>query len=191
MKRTELGKKYVKNKTYKNVNSHKEQWNFCSKFYKKESKKINERLDLKVIDNKEFWKTIKVFLYDKVTTFSKILLAEKVEIISDESKVANSSSDFFENAIRLLNTKAKENSHESCCLNNPVEIAIKKFEEHPSITLLAKKLLSMKVFISYKQNLREFSKKLLIWKIKNETLKHSYLPTQDVSDVCSPILANI
>ena len=161
MKRPELGNKYVKNKTYKNVNSYKEQWNFCSKLYKKESKKINERFDLKVIDNKEFWKTIEVFLYDKGTTSSKILV-EKAEMISDESKIANSSSDFFENDIRLLGTKAKENSHESCCLNNPLEIVIKKFEEHPSITLLAKNLLSMKVFISYKQNVREFSKKLLI-----------------------------
>ena len=170
MKRPELGNKYVKNKTYKNVNSYKEQWNFCSKLYKKESKKIKERFDLKVIDNKEFWKTIEVFLYDKVTTSSKILV-EKAEMISNESKIVNSSSDFFEIDIRLLGTKAKENSHESCCLNNPLEIAIKKFEEHPSITLLAKNLLSMKVFISYKQNVREFSKKLLIWKIKYETLK--------------------
>ena len=48
-------------------------------------------LDLKnVTDNKEFWKTLKPFLSDKVTNFPKISLAEKGEIISDESKVANS-----------------------------------------------------------------------------------------------------
>ena len=47
-------------------------------------------LDLKnVTDNKEFWKTLKPSLSDKVTNFPKISLAEKGEIISDESKVAN------------------------------------------------------------------------------------------------------
>ena len=60
-------------------------------------------LDLNnVNDNKEIWKTVKPFLSDKVTAFLKISLAEKGEIISNESKVANSCSYFFENAIRLL-----------------------------------------------------------------------------------------
>ena len=45
--------------------------NFCSKLYKKESKKY-ESLDLKnVTDNKGFWKTVKPFLSYKVTTFRK------------------------------------------------------------------------------------------------------------------------
>ena len=63
-------------------------------------------LDLKnVTDNKEFWKTVKPFLSNKVTTFPKISLVEKGEIISDESKVANSFSNFFENAIVHLVSK--------------------------------------------------------------------------------------
>ena len=60
-------------------------------------------LDLKnVTDNKEFGKTVKPFLSDKVATFPKISLVGKGEIIPDESKVANSFSNFFENAIRSL-----------------------------------------------------------------------------------------
>ena len=57
--------------------------------------------------NKEFWKTVKQFLYHKVTAFPKISLAEKVEIISDESKFANSFSNFFEKTTRSLGIKAK------------------------------------------------------------------------------------
>ena len=53
-------------------------------------------------NNKEFWKTVKRFLSHKVTTFPKISLLEKEEIISAESKVANSFSNFFENARRSL-----------------------------------------------------------------------------------------
>ena len=114
MKRSELGNKYVKNKTNENLKSYKKQRNFCSKLYKKERKKYYEMLDLKnVTDNKEFWKTVKPFLSDKVTTFPKISLVEKGEIISDESKVANSFSNFFENAIRSLRIKANEHSQEN------------------------------------------------------------------------------
>ena len=94
-------------------------------------------LDLKnVTDNKEFWKTVKPFLSDKVTTFPKISLVEKGKIISDESKVANSFSNFFENAIRSLGIKANEHSQENYELKNPVEIAIK----HPSRNLIKKNI---------------------------------------------------
>ena len=114
MKRSELESKYVKNKTNENLKSYKKQRNFCSKLYKKERKKYYEMLDLKnVTDNKEFWKTVKPFLSDKVTTFPKISLVEKGKIISDESKVANSFSNFFENAIRSLGIKANEHSQEN------------------------------------------------------------------------------
>ena len=90
MKRSELESKYVKNKTSENLRSYKKQRNFCSKLYKKERKKYYERLDLNnVTDNKKFWKTVKSFLSDKVTTFPKISLAQNDEIISDESKLAN------------------------------------------------------------------------------------------------------
>ena len=135
MKRSELENKYVKNKT------NEKQRNFCSKLYKKERKKYYEMLDLKnVTDNKEFWKTVKPFLSDKVTTFPKISLVEKGEIISDESKVANSFSNFFENAIRSLGIKANEYSHENYDLKNPAEIVIKKFEQHSRTNLIDKNI---------------------------------------------------
>ena len=56
-------------------------------------------------------------------------MAEKGVIISDKSKVANSFSDFFENAIRSLGIKANEHSQENYDLKNAVEIAIKKFNK--------------------------------------------------------------
>ena len=104
-------------------------------------------LDLKnMTDNKEFWKTVKPFLSDKVTTFPKISLVEKGEIISDESKVANSFSNFFENAICSLRIKANKHSQENYDLKNPVEIAIKKFEQHPSINLINKNITNSENF---------------------------------------------
>ena len=82
--------------------------------YVKKNKIYHEMLDLKnVTTNKELWKTVKPFLSDKVTTFPAISLVEKREIISDESEVANSFSNFFENAIRSLVIKAIEHFGEN------------------------------------------------------------------------------
>ena len=118
MKRSKLESKYVKNKTSENLKSYKKQRNFCSKLYKKERKKY-ERLDLNnVTDNKKFWKTVKPFLSDKVTTFPQITLVENDEINSDESKVANSFSNFFENAVHSLGIKTNESPNDNYGLKN-------------------------------------------------------------------------
>ena len=78
MKRSELENKYVKSKTNENLKSCKEQRNFCKKLEKKRRRKYYEMLDLmNVTDNKEFWKTVKPFLFNKATTFPKISLVEK------------------------------------------------------------------------------------------------------------------
>ena len=146
MKKSELVSKYVKN-TSKNLRSYKKQRNFCSELYKKERKKYYERLDLNnVTDNKKFWKTVKPFLSDKVTTFPKISLVENDETISDKSKVANSFSNFFENAIYSLGIKTKENSNYNYGLKNPVEIAVKKYEQHPSINLIKENITNNETF---------------------------------------------
>ena len=46
----------------------------------------------------------------------------------------------LENAIRSLGIKANEHSQENYDLKYPVEIAIKKFEQHPSINLIKKNI---------------------------------------------------
>ena len=136
MKRSELKSKYVKNKTSENLKSYKKQRNFCSKLYKKERKKYYERPYLNnVTDSKKFWKTVKP-LSDKNTTLPKISLVQNDEIISDESKVANSFSNFFENAIHSLGIKTNEYSNENYGLKKTVKIAIRKYEQHSSTNLI-------------------------------------------------------
>ena len=109
MRRFELESKYVKNKTSENLKSYKKQRNFCSKLYKKEREKQYEKLDLNnVTYNNKFWKTIKSFLSDRVTILPKISLVGNDEIISDESRVANSFSNFLKNAIHSLGIKTNK-----------------------------------------------------------------------------------
>ena len=133
-------------------------------------------LDLKnVTDNQEFWKTVKPFLSDKVTTFPKISLVEKGEIISDESKVAKSFSNFFENAIRPLGIKANE---------HPVKIAIKKFEQHPSINLINKNITNNENFHFSPVDQDNVLKEIINLDKKMELLKTFLLAASRMYQMC-------
>ena len=65
-------------------------------------------------------------------------MVEQGKIISDKSKVSNSFSNFFEDAIRSLGIKPYGHSQENYDLENPAEITIKKFKQHPSINVIDK-----------------------------------------------------
>ena len=66
----------------------------------------------------------------------KILLVENGEKISDQSRVANSFNNFFENVIHSLDKYSNENYG----IKNQFEIDIKKFEQHTSIDLISKNI---------------------------------------------------
>ena len=73
-------------------------------------------------------------------------MVENHEIISDKSKVANSFSNFFENALHSLGIKTNEYSNNNYDLKNPVEIAIKKYEQHLSINLIKENITNNESF---------------------------------------------
>ena len=88
IKGTELETKYLKNKADINLKAYKKKSNFCSKLYKKERKKYYNKLHINSItDNKEFGRTIRLFLSDKVPAKTKISLVEKGKYLSNETKV--------------------------------------------------------------------------------------------------------
>ena len=95
---------------------------------------------------KEFGKTVKPVLSDKVTTFLKTSLVEKRDIISGESNFSISFINFFENVIRSLGIKTTEHSLENYGLKNPAEIAIKKSKQHASINLINKNITNTESF---------------------------------------------
>ena len=90
-----------------------------------------------IIDNKKFWKTIKPFAINKFSNSAKISLLENEKVVSDDSEIANNSSNFYKNIVTSLNLKCdvsfiSDTSH----LVDPVNIAIEKFKNHPSISLI-------------------------------------------------------
>ena len=144
-------------------------------------------------ENKEFWKTFKPYLSNKATTFPKISLVEKGEINSNESKVSNSFSSFFENAIRSFGIKTNEYSHESHGFKNLVEIDIKIFEQQPSKNLINKNITNNESLnfspAEHESILQEI---INLHNKKMELLKtFSTRCIKDVLAVCNPILSNI
>ena len=160
IKRPELKTKYLKNSTLENFNKFRKQKNFCSRLYKKERKKFLDKLDIKLVtDNKKFWATIKPFLCHKITKSSKITLVEDNEIISADKDIAKKFYKFYKNAVSSLNIQCDSDFVNECeSLEDPVEIAIQKFKNHPSITSIKGNIVSPEVSKFHKINLDEILK---------------------------------
>ena len=104
--RSHLETKYLKTKTQTNLKLYKKHKNFCSKLYKRERRKYYESLDVKnVLNSKEFWKMMRPFLSDKNTVLLQISIEKNNQIISDDFDLSEEFSNFFEDAVRLLNVK--------------------------------------------------------------------------------------
>ena len=74
------------------------------------------------------------FLSDKNTVFSQVSMEKNNQTVSDNFDLFEEFSAFFEDAVRSLNVDPDE-YYQSDTENwsNPVEIAIRKFENHPSV----------------------------------------------------------
>ena len=133
--------------------------NFCSKLYKKERKTFYSKIDThKITNNKTFWKTITPFLSRKAPSSSRITLIENEAIISDDQKRAETLSKFFVKAVYKLDIREFKNISNINGLSDPVEIAIKKYENHPSIVAITQKFNFTVCFEFEEVNLKDIEK---------------------------------
>ena len=163
MKRSELKTKYLKNSTLENFNKFGKQKKFCSRLYKKERKKFLDKLDIYKTsqNNKNFGATIKPLLSHKITKSSKITLVEGNEIISADKDIAQKFDKFYKNAVSSLNIQCDSDFANECeGLEDPVEIAIQKFKNRPSITSIKENIVSPEIFKFHKINLDDILKEL-------------------------------
>ena len=139
MKRSQLEKIYFKKRTQESFKKYKKQKNYCSRLYKRERKSFFESIDSsKITDNKTFWKNIQPFFSKKRKTVNKVTLVDENEdILSKDKVVADEINSFFKNATKKLgiteNTYIVDNSND---ITDPVNKAIDKFKNHPSILLI-------------------------------------------------------
>ena len=135
MKRSELKSKYCKNKLVQDFQLYKKQRNYYSKLYKKERKLFYNKMNLSNInDNRRFWKTVKPFLSDKGMHTSKInLVNNDDEVISDDAVLAETFSKFYEGAVKSLGISNESSTRSEFESSDPVDIALKKYANHPSV----------------------------------------------------------
>ena len=109
-----------------------------------------DKLDIKLAtDKKIYWTTIKPFLSHKVSKSSKITLVEGDEIISADKNIAQKFDKLYTNVVSSLNIQCDGEFVNECNgLEDPVEIAIQKFKNHPSIICLLKRTLFLNFQIS-------------------------------------------
>ena len=122
------------------MNKYKKHINFCSKLYKKERKKFYSQLDIKnITDNKLFWKTMNPFLSEKCYYASKISLVHNDNVISDDQELADIINHFFEDAVDNLGIQEYQCDHNidiNSILDDPIDSAIAKYKNHPSIIMI-------------------------------------------------------
>ena len=108
--RSRLRNKYLKHETEENRLLHTQQRNKCVSLLRKTKMNYYGNLNQKdITDNKNFWKTVKLFLSDKSINSNKIHLNENGELINSKSKTAQVLNKFFSNIVKNLKIPEYEN----------------------------------------------------------------------------------
>ena len=103
MTRTMLRNRFLKNRSEENKRKYTKQRNHCVSLLKKIKSEYYSNLNEKDgTDNKMFWKTVKLFFSDEVTSSEKITLIEENEIIGNDSDTARVFNTFFSNIVSNL-----------------------------------------------------------------------------------------
>ena len=99
-------------------------------------------------------------------------------------------SKFFVKAADKLNIKELKNISNTDGLSDPVEIAIKKYENHQSITAITEKFNFTVCFVFDEVNLKDTEKEILNLNTKKGVASNSILAKvlKETSDICSPVL---
>ena len=87
-----------------------------------------------VADNKKFWKTIKLFFFDKSQSQNKIVLTEGERIFSSDVEVVEKMNEIFvtvTDSLAINENLNDENATDG--ITDPVKQVAKQFSNHPSI----------------------------------------------------------
>ena len=178
MKRSRLRHLYLKDKTETSRIAYIKQRNYCASLLRKTKKDHHANLDEKdVADNKQFWKTVKPLLSNKVKSSEKITLVEGEEIITEGGENAEILNKFFSNAVK--NLKIPEYQEADPLANNISHLifrAMMKFRNHPSVIAI-KNLNSGSRFDFCRVNVQDVEKEIRRLSTRKAT-QYSDLPVR-------------
>ena len=191
MRRSQLETKFHKTRKKADQIACRKQKNFVSRLYKKERKKFYNDLNLKdLADNKKFWKLMQPLFSEKTSTKHNITIVSGDEIITEDSKVAETMNKFFQTAATSLDIR--ENSYllnTTDIKDSPVHAAIEKFSSHPSI-LKIQEMIPKETFSFVEVTVTEVENELSNLNSRKANTSNG-IPTKmlkDTSDVCGPVL---
>ena len=145
IKRSRCRNIYLKNRSDNNKREYNKQRNYCVSLLRKTKTSYYANLNEKdFTDSKQFWRTVKPLLSDKIKSSEKITLVEQREnldtdgnidnkIVNDDIKIAEIFNRFFSNAV--IDLKISD-FHGAVPLadniSHPIFTAILKYANHPS-----------------------------------------------------------
>ena len=141
MKHSRLRNMFLRDRT-ETSRKYKKLINFCVNLLKKAKKDHFANLDVNsVLDNRKFWQNVKPLFSNKVKAKTTIKLIENDETIDNEIKIAKIFNEYFVNTVKNLGILTEMESATFTENNlSEVEMALKKYKNHPSITAITKRM---------------------------------------------------
>ena len=141
MRRSALQNRYYRDRLPETKKAYKKQRNYTNKLLKKEKKRYFSNINMNnYTDNKKFWYTVKPLFSNYNGGSQKITLVKDDKIISNDEEVARTFNRFFIDSVNSLHIENNVLLNGTENLIDPLEIALKKFESHPSIIEIKEKV---------------------------------------------------
>ena len=167
MLRKKLRNKYNKERTKETERAFKKQRNRCVELLRETKRNYYQNLDLKNLgDNRKFWKIVKPVFSGRAQTSSSVTLLENDKVVSDDRAVADIFNDYFVNITGSLDiADADLNLLSTDGIDEPVDIAVRKYSLHPSIKRIQKnfnhsQILNLHPFIRFSSGCKQSIKKI-------------------------------
>ena len=114
---------------------------------RKEKKNYYKNLDVnKVIDSKQFWKTMKAFFFDKRNSNRDITLIDGEDIITNNNMIAETMNISFSNAVENLEIQGYQTNFSPNINLDKITNTVNKFKYHPSIVKIKENIQGIEKF---------------------------------------------
>ena len=135
MKRTRLRNRYLNMPSAENNDLYKRQRNICTSLIRRSKRTFYNNLNSKsILDNKKFWNIVKPLFSKKTRTYHKITLINDNNVVSDDKEIAEIFNEYFSTCALNLDIGKNPNFlRDITNIRDPIEKAIIKYENHPSI----------------------------------------------------------
>ena len=179
MKRSRLCNRFLKYKSLENRMLYTQQRNYYVSLLRKTKIRFCANLNkTKILDNKQFWKVVKLLFSDKSISGNKINLTENGKYIKTKMKTAEVFNSFFSNVVKNLKIPQYSNSDPIAQnIEDPTLKAIEKYKNHSSILTIEAKYKGKNNF-SFTEVTRQNIKKEIYDLETKKASQISHLPTK-------------